>query len=90
MPNTANAKKALRKSLKRRAENRTKRSTLRTSLKKARLAIAGDDAEATEAQFRLAVKKLDQSAAKGLIHKNKAARLKSRLAAAKKKSAAAG
>ena len=84
MPNTANAKKALRKSLKRRAENRPKRAALRTALKKARVAIAGDDAELTEEQFRLAVKKLDQSAAKGLIHKNKASRLKSRLAAAKK------
>ena len=80
MPNSAAAKKSLRQSEKRRAVNRIDRSALRTVIKKVRIAAAGDDKEATDAAFRLAVKKLDQAAAKNLIHKNKAARSKSRLA----------
>ncbi|GAB4144167.1 MAG: 30S ribosomal protein S20 [Planctomycetaceae bacterium] len=79
MPNSISAKKALRKSEKRRAENRSKRSTLRTVIKKCRLAAESGDKAAIDAAFRLAVKKLDQAAAKNLIHKNAAARTKSRL-----------
>ena len=55
------------------------RSVLRTTIKKFRLATTGDDREAARAAFRLATKKLDQAAARGLIHCNKAARTKSRL-----------
>ena len=85
MPNTANAKKALRQNEKRRLRNRAARSALRTSLKKCRtLATTGPVEEAREA-FRMACKKLDQAAAKNLIHKNKAARLKSRLSTLMKK-----
>jgi small subunit ribosomal protein S20 len=85
MPNTANAKKALRKSFKRRDRNRMKRSALRTYLKRVREAIeAGDQEKATEA-FRFVTKKLDQAASQNLIHKNAAARTKSRLSAAIKK-----
>ncbi len=80
MPNKNSAKKALRQNVKRRLLNRSQRSTLRTSIKKFRLAAQGDDPQATQAAFRLAVKRLDQAAAKGLIHKNAAARTKSRLA----------
>lgn len=79
MPNSINAKKALRKSQTRRLRNRSQRSALRTTIKKFRALAAGEDAEATETAFRLAVKRLDQAAAKGLIHRNKAARTKSRL-----------
>jgi small subunit ribosomal protein S20 len=88
MPNTANAKKALRQNEKRRLRNRAGRSALRTAIKKCRLAATGTKEEAQEA-FRLAVKKLDQSAAKKLIHKNTASRLKSRLSAFVKKTQAA-
>lgn len=80
MPNTPNAQKALRQSEKRRQANRQQRAALRTVIKKARDAARAGDAEAAESSFRLAVKRLDQAAAKGLIHKNKAARTKSRLA----------
>jgi small subunit ribosomal protein S20 len=82
MPNTHSAKKALRKNLRRRVRNRSDRSALRTELKKFRVAAAGTgtDREAVTAAFRSAVKHLDQAAAKHLIHKNTAARLKSRLA----------
>lgn len=85
MPNSINAKKALRQSEKRRIHNRTQRASLRTALKKARTAAEGDDAEAAETAFRFAVKKIDQSAAKNLIHKKTAARTKSRLSSFCKK-----
>ena len=85
MPNSPSAKKALRKSLKRRDLNRPQRTALRTAIKKVRrLVEAKDEAGAKEA-FRLAVKKLDQSADKELVHKNTAARVKSRLSALMKK-----
>jgi small subunit ribosomal protein S20 len=79
MPNTSNAKKALRKSLVRRERNRSRRSALRTLLKKFRAAAAGTDPQAAEELFRTVVKRLDQAAATRLIHKNTAARTKSRL-----------
>ena len=56
------------------------RSALRTTIKKFRAAVDTGDREAVDAAFRQATKKLDQAAAKNLIHKNKAARTKSRLA----------
>lgn len=82
MPHTANAKKAHRKSLKLRLANRSKRSALRTLVKRFRTSLA--DAEVSfddkEQLFREVTKRIDQSAAKNLIHKNKASRDKSRLA----------
>jgi small subunit ribosomal protein S20 len=79
MPNTSSAKKALRQNQKRRLLNRSQRSALRTAVKKVRAAAeAGDDA-ATQEAFRFACKRLDQAASKNLIHKNTAARTKSRL-----------
>lgn len=89
MPNTANAKKALRKSEKRRIRNRTKRTALRSLLKKVRTEVEQGNEEAARATFRLACKKLDQGAAKNLLHKNAAARTKSRLSALLKKKFAA-
>ena len=63
----------------RREHNRVQRSALRTVIKKFRTAAAGTDRKAAEEAYQLAVKKLDKAAAVRLIHKNKAARLKSRL-----------
>lgn len=60
------------------------RSALRTQIKKVRTAVAAGDAAAAENEFRLAVKKLDQSAAKKVLHPNAAARIKSRLSKAVK------
>ncbi len=79
MPNTRSAKRALRKSATRRLNNRSTRSSLRTVIKRFRDAAAGDDKEVAESSYRVAVKKIDQAAAKGLIHKKKASRSKSRL-----------
>lgn len=81
MPHTANAKKAHRKSLKLRLANRSKRSALRTLIKRFRTTVADSEVsyEDKELLFREVSKRLDQSAARNLIHKNKAARDKSRL-----------
>jgi|SRR5579872_3529273 len=91
MPNNRNAAKAMRQSNKRRLRNRTARTSLRTVIRKVHEAAtpaagAAVDAAAAEAALKTAVKKLDQAAAKKFIHKNKAARLKSRLSARIKKS----
>ncbi len=88
MPNTASAKKEQRKTAKRRLLNRSQRSALRTAVKKARAAVESG-ANDSEAVLKLAAKKLDQAAAKHLIHKNAAARTKSRLAKLNKKKTAA-
>lgn len=70
----------MRQNAKRRLRNRTGRSALRTSIKKCRIAIASGDREQAELAYQFAAKRLDQAAAKNLIHKNTAARSKSRLA----------
>ena len=79
MPNSKSAKKSLRQNAKRRLRNRSQRSTLRTVIKKCRQAAVGDDRDAAEFAFHVATRHLDQAAASKLIHKNKAARTKSRL-----------
>ena len=84
MPNTASAKRALRKMQRRRVKNRNERSALRTSVKKVRVTAAAAatgsaKVEDAKAVLHLAIKRIDQSAAKHLIHANKAARDKSRL-----------
>jgi small subunit ribosomal protein S20 len=82
MPNSASAKKRLRQSLDRRDRNRAVRSNIRGQVKKLRTTITGGDVAACETEFRVTTKKLDQAAAKGILHANAAARLKSRLSAA--------
>ncbi|MDX1964853.1 MAG: 30S ribosomal protein S20 [Pirellulales bacterium] len=86
MPNIKSAAKRHRQSLERRAYNRAVKSAVKTQLKKAHAAAVGAsvDQTALDAEYRAAVKKLDQAAAKGVIHRNKAARLKSRLTASLK------
>ena len=79
MPNTESAKRAMRKAETRRVRNRSQRSALRTLVKKVRVAAAGSDAEASKQALDVVIKRLDQAAAKHLIHKNKASRNKSRL-----------
>ncbi|HEV7224627.1 MAG TPA: 30S ribosomal protein S20 [Pirellulales bacterium] len=85
MPNTASAKKRLRQSLVRRTRNRAVKSTLKGLVRKVRESVTGGDLPAAEAGLRLAAKKLDQAAAKNVIHANAAARLKSRLSGAIKR-----
>ncbi|QDU10627.1 30S ribosomal protein S20 [Gimesia aquarii] len=88
MPNSNSAKRALRKSEVRRLRNRSSRSELRSAIKNARIAIAGDDSQNAIKALQAATKKIDQAAAKGIIHKNAAARTKSRLAKSANKATA--
>ncbi|RIX54101.1 30S ribosomal protein S20 [Paenibacillus nanensis] len=80
MPNIKSAIKRVKTSEKRRALNASQKSALRSAVKTADQAIAGTDVEAAKAALITATKKLDKAVTKGLIHKNAAARKKSRLA----------
>lgn len=80
MPNIKSAIKRVKTSEKRRALNASQKSALRSAVKTADQAIAGTDVEAAKAALVVATKKLDKAVTKGLIHKNAAARKKSRLA----------
>lgn len=84
MPNLKSAAKRNRQALQRRDRNRAVKSTIKTQIKKTHSTATAGDAAATTTDFRLSVKKIDQAASKGIIHKNKAARLKSRLSKAVK------
>jgi small subunit ribosomal protein S20 len=79
MPNIPSAKKRHRQSLERRARNRAVKSSLKTQLRKVRELIAAGNLADAQAESRVMAKKLDQAAAKRVIHGNTAARLKSRL-----------
>ncbi|MCM3122478.1 30S ribosomal protein S20 [Mesobacillus sp. AQ2] len=78
MPNIKSAIKRVKTSEESRAHNITVKSTMRTAVKKAEAAIVNNDTEA-KASYAQAASKLDKAAAKGLIHKNAAARKKARL-----------
>jgi small subunit ribosomal protein S20 len=77
MPNNAAAKKRMRQEQKRRLHNRSVKSLVKTQITKARQAVALD--ENAEEAVRAAVSELDRAAKKGVIHRNNAARRKSRL-----------
>jgi len=79
LANSPQARKRSRQANKRRAHNQSRRAMMRTSLKKTILAIESGGREDAEAQYRNAVSALDVGAKNGLIHRNKAARHKSRL-----------
>ncbi|WP_044256791.1 MULTISPECIES: 30S ribosomal protein S20 [Pirellulaceae] len=89
MPNTQSAKKRLRQNEVRRLRNRGVRSNMRSAVRRVREAVAAGDQEKAQSEFRLACKKLDQAAARNVIHRNAANRTKSRLNAAIKKASAA-
>ena len=82
MANSKSAKKRAVTSEKRRIHNQSRRSMMRTLLKKVLAAIEAGDKETATKEFAAATPILDRFASKGLIHKNKAARSKSRLNAA--------
>lgn len=79
MANIKSAKKRAIQAEKRRQHNASRRSMTRTCIKKVLAAIAANDKAAAQTAFDAAVPLLDRMATKGLIHKNKAARHKSRL-----------
>ena len=78
MANIKSQIKRNRQTVKRHARNKAVRSELRTRTKAAISAIDGDAENADEA-LRLAVKRIDKAAAKGVIHRNQAANRKARL-----------
>lgn len=82
MPHSRTAKKNLRKSEKNRAHNRALTSTLKTEIKRIRSA---ESAEEAAAAMPRAQKLIDKAAKNNRIHKNKAARVKSRIAKAANK-----
>jgi len=84
MANTKQARKRAEQSTTRNAHNTAQRSRVRTAVKSVRKAIAAGDKKAATDVFRKATGVIDSIADKKVIHKNTAARNKSRLAAALK------
>jgi len=80
LANIASAKKRARQAEQRRRHNQARRSMMRGKLKQVTTAIAKGDKAAAETAYSEAVPVLDRMATRGVIHKNKAARHKSRLA----------
>jgi small subunit ribosomal protein S20 len=79
MANSAQAKKRARQNTKRRIHNASLRSMVRTYIKNVYAAIEAKDGEAAKAAYEAAAPVIDRMADKGIIHKNKAARHKSRM-----------
>tara|TARA_R110002050_G_scaffold268113_1_gene410054 strand:+ start:110311 stop:110571 length:261 start_codon:yes stop_codon:yes gene_type:complete len=79
LANSAQAKKRARQAEDNRQLNASQRSAMRTSIKKLQAAITSGDKDLATAAFKAAVPFLDKMARKGLVHKNAAARSKSRL-----------
>ncbi|MBE9540535.1 MAG: 30S ribosomal protein S20 [Proteobacteria bacterium] len=79
MANSPQAKKRARQAEKRRTLKTGQRSTVRTVIKKVIAAVDAGDAEKAQAAYNAAVPVIDRMADKGILHKNKAARHKSRL-----------
>ena len=79
MANSPQARKRVRQATRRREHNASLRSRMRTGVKRVARALDAGDAEAAGEAFRKAESLLDSTAGKGLLHKNKAARHKSRL-----------
>jgi len=77
--NTPQARKRAKQAEKHRQHNASMRSMLRTSIKKISYAIDAGNKEDAESAYKAAVPIIDGMSRKGLIHKNKAARHKSRL-----------
>ncbi|MEP7155310.1 MAG: 30S ribosomal protein S20 [Betaproteobacteria bacterium] len=90
MANTKQAAKRARQATKQRAHNMSQRTELRTAIKKVAAAVAAGDVAKAEAVFKSSSSTIDSIADKNIIHKNKAARHKSRLSAAIKGIAAKG
>jgi len=79
LANTAQARKRARQAEKHRAHNTGMRSNMRTSIKKVVNALASGQKDQAENAYKAAIPGIDAMARKGIIHRNKAARHKSRL-----------
>ena len=81
MPHSASAKKRHRQNLRDRERNRQAKTVIKNSIRKVLEAVSAGDATLAREQLKGAAKTADRAAAKGTIHKNRAARIKSRLSA---------
>ncbi len=81
MANIKSAKKRIKVTQVKTMRNTMLKSSLKTTIKKFEVAISSKDATLAQENFKSVVKALDIAASKGIIHKNKAAKKKSRLAA---------
>lgn len=79
LANTAQARKRVRQSEKARTKNAAQKSNFRTSIKKVLKSLSDKNKDQSNANFKEAMSVMDKLVIKGLIHKNKAARQKSRL-----------
>ena len=79
MPNHKSAEKRVRQNEKRRVINRSNRSKVRTQIKKLRSALGAKDKNASQELLNPTISTIDKAVNKGLLHKNTAARYKSRL-----------
>ncbi len=79
MPNHKSAKKRVRQTEKRRDVNRSNKSNLRTQIKKLRSALTVSDKNLSQELLNPTVSSIDKAVNKGILHKNTAARYKSRL-----------
>ena len=82
MANIKSSKKDIKRNLKKRLKNTAVKSALKTYIKKVRTAITAKDETAAATNLTVAVKNLDKAVQRGVIHKNQAARRKSRIAKA--------
>ncbi len=79
MANTVSSRKRVRQNIRSRMRNRWRMKTLRDALKQFEDAVIHSETDKAKESYKLASKLLDKSASKGVIHKNNAARKKSRL-----------
>jgi small subunit ribosomal protein S20 len=79
MPNTKSAKKRLRQSQERRLRNRAVKSAIRNQIRRVRDAVKAGKLDEAQSELRLVTRRLDRAAAKNVVHRNAAARYKSRL-----------
>ena len=77
MPNIKSAKKRVLVTKAKTLQNKMFRTQLKTDIKKYQAAVAAGDTALAQETYRIAVKKIDQAAARNIIHKNAAARKKS-------------
>ncbi|MCF7957418.1 MAG: 30S ribosomal protein S20 [Phycisphaerae bacterium] len=80
MAHSLSAKKRIRQNAKRRMRNRARMSAAKTQVKHYLAVVKEQNPDTIETELRLAQKKIDRLADKGIIHKNKASRQKSQLA----------
>lgn len=79
MPNIASAKKRVRSNVKKTNVNTLVISSMRTAIKKFEKEVKAENKEAANNNYNIAIQRVDKAMASGKTHKNKAARLKSRL-----------